>query len=432
MNFNFYLLYFIFALHNFFVLECSVIYDDNVNDAKYQLALDQNEKLEIHKKSSIYNLLVDDFEDVLRIAGRRIQQIFQPKLNRQLPKKTFKGVKISEGGQGKVFLVSKATGEKYVTKTMEEPGEVLMEANAMLAFELNPVGSWHTYKILGISHGKLVGERSEKLLERRISNRVQEVTHTVSYTFVGQQFCIDMSHVDGQEVEDLAIYRSNLSQNPKEFYTFLILILRQIQALHFSLNKIPIVKMALFDVGSYANAHNDLHIYNIIMTENKEHYFNREEGKIPIIIDYALEPFALYRKYDDITIGVYNMNLRKEKKIEELNRIHKNRLLNSMQGIDFCTLAVLFANVLTNTVEESGPESVYYCSNLKDNLFPYESYATSRQGFNLTMRHIPFINNVELRPISGILGLLFDSMMQFQTYNSWIKLVNYFQTDEFK
>ncbi|KAI3381472.1 hypothetical protein SNEBB_003966 [Seison nebaliae] len=255
---------------------------------------------------------------------------------------------------------------------MRIPGEIVMEANALLAFELNPLGLYHTYKILGISHGKLFGERSEELIERPIVNHKKDITNRLSYNYVGNQFCIDMTYVDGDEIHELFDYQNDLSRNLKEFYSFSILILRQIQALHFSLNALPIVKMPLFDEGSYANAHNDLHIYNIIITQDKDHFFNGKNNKIPIIIDYAFAPSDLYRKSDDITIGMYNMNLRKEKNIKELNKIHKNRLFNSMQGSDFCTLAVLFVNVFLHTVKESNPESVYYCNRLRQDLLFFE------------------------------------------------------------
>ncbi|KAI3386242.1 hypothetical protein SNEBB_002608 [Seison nebaliae] len=311
--------------------------------------------------------------------------------------------KVGKGGQGSVFLISRKRGNNTIFKIMTRSDTMLVELNAMKALKYHPLGRWHTLKFLSNSRKKGTKHMRKNLLVQQVEN------FKVEYETPVNQYCIEMSYVNGTAFLDDDDYQYQLLVDTKTFYIFVILLLRQVQAIHFTLNEYKIFDMPLMDSASYANSHQDIHIKNIMITNN--FYYSAK----------------IYANEHDVVSGFYNVNLRKELKIEEKNIIAKNRLLNAGQSTDFCTLGHLFANIYTSNVEGSRPMTTT-CFGLRRVLSTKELMS---DNFGPTIKHINYVTNhySTLRKIALLLELMFSSMLQFNSYKVWIEIVNFFQSN---
>ncbi|KAI3379662.1 hypothetical protein SNEBB_001459 [Seison nebaliae] len=325
--------------------------------------------------------------------------------------------KISSGGQGSTFLI-KQQRKRTIYKTMSEVTSFIIELNALKAYEYHPLGFWHNFRVISYSKKKLNGQTETKSISYT-SN------FTIDYQYPIGQFCLEMTYVNGVELYKDDDYIFRLHSNIKEFYIFVILLLKQIQAIHFTLNEHKITDFRLHQRASYANSHDDIHCRNILVTKNSNSNKSKIlfDMKIPILIDPGISSSFLYTTTYDIIGGFYNFYLRKESDIKQLNIIRKGRLLTSGQGIDFCTLGYLFANAVTGDIKQSRPKNIKQCLKLKK-LLGYKEHTTTNYG--RTTPHINLMNDKELKKILPLLELMFSSMLQFQTFNVWLGIVKFF------
>ncbi|KAI3386217.1 hypothetical protein SNEBB_000624 [Seison nebaliae] len=331
--------------------------------------------------------------------------------------KCFKKTSLGCGGQGRIFLLKARTGDRSVAKLFYEPGDLIIELNALEAFFIHPVGDWHQYRLLGASRGRIENRHVSKTL-------IATQNYGLTYVYPQTMVCMDITYVQGDILTNCLNYLTSLQFNNRVFYAFVILLLRQIQAVHFTLNKRPLVEVTLFNKGDYANAHGDIHHLNIMIPEKR--YSQRFPYHFPILIDYGTFPRYLYDNVRDLKMGIYNIVLRQELGIKEFNVIAKKRIISSPQSSDFCSLAFIFATSFVGQVYTSDPIIVSHCRKLKVSLHELES-TTAR--FDRVIKYVKLMNQGMFFEQLSLIELMFSSMLQFQTYETWLDIVKYFDPE---
>ncbi|KAI3382167.1 hypothetical protein SNEBB_005205 [Seison nebaliae] len=329
---------------------------------------------------------------------------------------------ISRGGQGLVYTLKDKSDRYFVTKITQLPASTLIEADILRSFDLHPPGPWHTYRIKGLGY-----THKKKLLEVKSLMR----SMNISYIFPKGHYCIHSSFIKGKELKHLVKFVENV-ENLKYYYAFIILLLKQLQAIHFTLNQKDIIEQTMYRANMLTFSHQDIHIRNIMMVE---HRFSNtlanytSKYNIPILIDYGFSPASLYTDYYDYKVGLYNHLQRMENHIQLPNVIRKDRIFSIGQNTDFCTLGFLIANIFTKTLTKSKPPVNGICQKARRMMpYVYESIQKMREPKRI-ISFLPFMEDRRTFLVAPLLELLFSANIRYQTYQTWINIVKFFDPE---
>ncbi|KAI3379428.1 hypothetical protein SNEBB_006482, partial [Seison nebaliae] len=331
--------------------------------------------------------------------------------NRTVENKKIKKT-LGEGGQGVAYLVENILENRtYVYKLSKRTDWALFESNALYAFDYHPIGLVHNYKRIDLTKGAdLENSHIYKFLE------VQDI----SYIQEKRTYCLLTTFVPGEVLKkslSTEIMRKN--HNLRPLLTFLIYLLRQIQAVHFTLNRDPIFNNPILGQQSYANAHADLHGANILMTP---HIMSDGQAvNLPIAIDYAYGADRFYGMEDDIVVDVYNKIQRNEAGMKEENHVHRNRIFNYWQNIDFCEIVLLITKLFFN-IRVGGPP-MRVCINIRIELNRVHEIPNGNFIRHLKLFNLPEMRGKELLYI--ILAIL-QGVHTFTTYQYWLHIYKIF------
>ncbi|KAI3382809.1 hypothetical protein SNEBB_005117 [Seison nebaliae] len=317
---------------------------------------------------------------------------------------------IGSGGQGSAYLIRDKTERPFVSKMSRDPYEIMIEYNAELAFKFHNVGSWHEFRTLGVNSGKVKPNYSLR--------KTYEILKTKLFSQKGS-YCLDTTFIQGENLEKMmTIPIPPGVSRLKQIYVFLIMMLRQIQSVHFTLNQFPIFNHSLFESGSYANHHADIHRKNIMGTFKQ---FQEQTYFVPILIDYGLSINSIYLSMVDYEGSFYNRILRNEKHIVPLNHINENRIFNLGQRKDFCSIFVSIILIFHNKLSLYRPQVNSICSLLGQKL-----YSKVLAHKKMPIVFIPAAKLESLEPHLEILNYLLIMTMTYSTYERWVDLTKVF------
>ncbi|KAI3382447.1 hypothetical protein SNEBB_006687 [Seison nebaliae] len=337
---------------------------------------------------------------ILKARGTRIYNMD--------PRVLYMSHQIGTGGQGTTYAISKLRKIVYVMKVTFHTELALFEANALYGKSFHPISVLPKYELRKIAS-------SDMDTHMQTRNIVNENITLNSYKKI---VCLFTHFLEGKAMNhntDLPPLSNNLSR----FLTFFIIMLKQIQAIHFTINhyKYTVENKILRNV---ANAHADMHLDNLLTT-----YLQLKNGRkylIPTLIDYGLDAHYFYPSKTDFINEIYNNFLRFENNIETEYIISKNRIYNFWQNIDFCETLIIIGYTLTLMNRMILSE---FCKRFRDQIDKPD------YGKNL-FKYITLFNLIpnNLRPILPLIHLILKGSFKAQTYRHWIEIVNLLSTDD--
>ncbi|KAI3382499.1 hypothetical protein SNEBB_010741, partial [Seison nebaliae] len=153
--------------------------------------------------------------------------------------------KLEEGGQAQVYKID-ANGEQIVLKFFDEASSLIIEANALIGLQL---------------HRPQIGDYVLKDMMSGYFPRRQRIAfnHIKEFTYIEKQgdFCATFPFIRGQELHNHPEALDAFKHNLKRILRFIVQLLRQIQAIHFTLNRYALTEPGQQDflgVNTYANA----------------------------------------------------------------------------------------------------------------------------------------------------------------------------------
>ncbi|KAI3380034.1 hypothetical protein SNEBB_005372, partial [Seison nebaliae] len=227
---------------------------------------------------------------------------------------------LGKGVQGTVYKIVNPEGmpPEAVMKTYDYHGDFIMQLNAQYALNrLIP-----SFQLLGAL-------RSVNISRNIMSNQgyMYEVVRTS---------CMMTEYIRGVVISD----NSLITKRNKQKFRFLILLLRQLQALHFSYNHYAIFpRTPSFTNYTFTIFHGDLHSDNLIVTENGD----------PRLIDIGAPIWKVLKDYGMVMLMQYNYYLSKDIRIEDKKRymVHQNSLMNHLQANDFCKVLIIILKMIS-------------------------------------------------------------------------------------
>ncbi|KAI3384586.1 hypothetical protein SNEBB_000071 [Seison nebaliae] len=230
---------------------------------------------------------------------------------------------LGTGVQGVVYKMKNDERQCLAYKIFTQLSDFLMQVNAMTA--LRP--HFPQYRIYSIEQNDHIEKfdwfynDGPKMLDLKAP------------------FCMAMTYLRGGRPNwSMQNSYSNMKKLKRNF-RFLLLILKQLQVLHFSFNHYPVVEDSdIFGAFSFTMFHGDLHGGNILMTrdETSEHLY-------PQMIDIGYKFGFMIGRTIHLFDVFYNHHLFNEKlPIEQRkkNIVLRNQLLNELQSLDFCMLGM--------------------------------------------------------------------------------------------
>ncbi|KAI3382498.1 hypothetical protein SNEBB_010740 [Seison nebaliae] len=315
---------------------------------------------------------------------------------------------LSDGTQGTVYLIDLPAGQK-ILKFFNLASSLLIEANSMVGLQVHKpqIGN---YEFKGMMKGLF------------------PVTETLSLVNIDQfvyeekkgDFCATYSFVPGRELimHDELIHASKF--DIKVILRLLVQLLRQIQGVHFTLNRYPLTENGnrnFLGEQSYANAHTDIHDSNILIDYDSPEQFDA------VLIDYGLVIDSLFQDPEDIQIHIYNNILRTESGVVDENKISLHRIFNFGQNMDFCTIAIL----IFQYYYELRRDTVFYgiCFNYRIDMIELFQKRGREVHFMTYLKdfYLYYRRNTNLIPI---METLFHSVFRPMDYSGWVKIVELF------
>ncbi|KAI3386263.1 hypothetical protein SNEBB_008842 [Seison nebaliae] len=325
--------------------------------------------------------------------------------------------KLGQGGEGSAYLVKNEHDELFVTKLSRKPHAVMIEYNAESAFRLYPVGHWHAFNTLGVSYGRLWDAAPRKFIFKY---------KPIKANLMHKQgaFCIDTTYIEGKTLSKMRfVPRVPGLSVKKQYYAFIIMILRQLQAVHFTTNSHSLFHHPYFGRRTYANHHSDMNSANIICTLKR---FHTHSYYVPTLIDYGLSiKYIFFDKYD-FQIYAYNQQLTNDEGITTNNRIHADRIFNRGQRHDFCALAAITVIYFQYNFRILGGKLSTLCSSAADQLF---FNLQKHNAAKSPMQYLPLLMYFGVTPLFHLIHQFLLMSLRFGTYKSWIRLVSYFDPD---
>ncbi|KAI3384529.1 hypothetical protein SNEBB_003597 [Seison nebaliae] len=272
--------------------------------------------------------------------------------------------KLGAGVQGAVYLMDNGT-HVLALKKMEYLDNFLFQINTLAASTRNN-GS---LKLLGTMEG--LNEKKNKPLIfdlQRVKSREGK-------------FCYAMSYVEGKQLKkfnfkELGSGKDPASyQNLKRNYRLIILILRQLQILHFSFNEYPIqIETPIYGAYSFTMSHGDLHRSNIIVQNQTNSNY------VPFLVDVGFTIYHSSYDHNEIFIQFYNKYLLEESFIGDRKglTVHRLQLINSHQNQDFCMVLSNIILVFMGVKKEKG-------MNCRKLLKPFKSTSNIHRHQQLTV-----------------------------------------------
>ncbi|KAI3388525.1 hypothetical protein SNEBB_007091 [Seison nebaliae] len=188
-------------------------------------------------------------------------------------------IKLEEGGQGQVYKMD-IPGDIKVLKFFDKASSLKIEANALIGLQLHgpQIGNYVLKDIMSAY------EKSGYLYTTR--NR-EFLTDLKDFVYIEKrgEYCAIFPFIQGKELSDQFEALEALNHNLKRILRFIVQLLRQIQAIHFTLNRYALTEPGQQDflgVNTYANAHVDIHDSNILVD------YDTPDNIDPVLIDYGL------------------------------------------------------------------------------------------------------------------------------------------------
>ncbi|KAI3383948.1 hypothetical protein SNEBB_006857 [Seison nebaliae] len=232
-----------------------------------------------------------------------------------------KAIVLGKGVQGTVYKIVNREGRppEAVMKTYDYHGDFIMQVNAQYALNrLIP-----SFQLLGVLRGV---DKSKTRM--RNDGYMYEVVGTS---------CMMTEYIRGVIIGGTSL----LTKQNKNKISFLILLLRQLQALHFSYNHYAIFpRTPSFTNYTFTLYHGDLHSHNLIVTENGD----------PRLIDIGAPIWKVLKDYGMVMLMQYNYYLSKDIRIEDKKRymVHQNSLMNHQQANDFCKVLLIILEMISD------------------------------------------------------------------------------------
>ncbi|KAI3384528.1 hypothetical protein SNEBB_003596 [Seison nebaliae] len=309
---------------------------------------------------------------------------------------------LGAGAQGEVTLMGNGT-HLLALKRLIKLDNFLIQINALAASTRNN----GPLKLLGTMEG------FNHMDDEVFSYESQHVNSR------NGRFCYAMTYIRGKELKQIDNLKELGSgktifsyRRLKINYKLIILILRQLQRLHFSFNEYPLqTESPIYGAYSFTMSHGDLHRSNIIVQKQLDNTY------VPILVDVGFNIYYGYYDHNEIFIQFYNKYLLEESFIGDRKGlvVHKLQLVNSQQNEDFC---MLLGGILMSFmgVKRNIPIN---CRSLRQPL----KFTTDRHLYQrLTVWKTGFI------AMEGILTILQKLLSPLNIYlNTWVPLYNYLQ-----
>ncbi|KAI3387286.1 hypothetical protein SNEBB_009432, partial [Seison nebaliae] len=232
---------------------------------------------------------------------------------------------LGEGAQGIVYKIVNPEGRppKAVMKTYHYNGDFIMQLNAQYALNrLIP-----SFQLLGVLRG--VDESKTAMLDQ-----------SYMYEVLGT-YCLMTEFISGIQTSDISLSKDILNWRDKNKIRFIILLLRQLQVLHFSYNHYEIFPQTpSFTDYTFTLYHGDLHTDNLIVTRNGH----------PRLIDIGAPIWKVLRDYGMVMLMQYNYHLSEDIGIEDKKRymVHRKLLMNHLQANDFCKVLIIILEMISD------------------------------------------------------------------------------------
>ncbi|KAI3380293.1 hypothetical protein SNEBB_008298 [Seison nebaliae] len=321
------------------------------------------------------------------------------------PNASYVSYQLGKGMQGAVYAIRKRRKIISVMKVAENLDVLLFEANALYAKQHHPIELLPDYTLLGLS----TADGSQKEWEYNLDHDNKLIVKSKK-----TNYCLFTNYVRGSQLVKETDFPF-LAENLVQFLIFFITLLRQIQAIHFTVNHYPYTEEDIFLRG-VANAHADIYSSNIIIVQS---YFGQgdsvEERQLPMLIDYGLGMKNYYLTDNDFISEIFNNYLREENKIKKENVISKNRIYNQWQNIDFCEILILIGKTI---MPIDGTVIHRSCQEFRQNL-----KTSNIDGYYHNQIHLFRALPYELRSIKPLLLILLEGARETQTYLHWIEMV---------
>ncbi|KAI3384013.1 hypothetical protein SNEBB_011061, partial [Seison nebaliae] len=316
--------------------------------------------------------------------------------------------KLAERGQGVVYKMD-IPGDIKVLKFFDKASSLIIEANALIGLQLHgpQIGN---YVLKDIMSGNYTRRRRDYL------------TNLKDFVYFEKQgdYCAIFPFIQGKELYDQFEAREALNHNLKRILRFIVQLLRQIQAIHFTLNRYALTEPGQQDflgVNTYANAHVDIHDSNILVD------YDTPDNIDAVLIDYGLRIGQLLQTKEDAKIHIYNNILRSESGVVAENKISIHRILNFGQNIDFCTIAVLAIRHYYGLGRRRNPLPI--CADYRWEMMKKFKKAGRELHFMTYLQKLAFYYNRNPN-LTQVLRVLFHNVFAPMDYGGWVTLVQLF------
>ncbi|KAI3384585.1 hypothetical protein SNEBB_000070 [Seison nebaliae] len=305
---------------------------------------------------------------------------------------------LGRGIQGSVYKMKNGAKQCIAYKIFTQLSDFLMQVNAMIALQSH----FPQYRIYAI--------------EQNYHNDNSDWFYNdeVNTLDLKAPYCMVMTYLKGDPPE-LIMKNTYLNMKTlKRNFRMLILLLKQLQVLHFSFNHYPVVRDSdIFGAFTFTMFHGDLHGSNILMTRDET-----SKQLYPQMIDVGYKFEMLISGQHNLFDLYYNYHLLNEKlPIEERkkNIVLKDQFMNELQTIDLCMLGMM---ILTFFIGDLGIGNapIVPCIHLQRSL---DVAAMNRE------MHQTFYFHFHFSPYWPLLALFLHSRRVETSYaDAWLKLSN--------
>ncbi|KAI3382192.1 hypothetical protein SNEBB_002815 [Seison nebaliae] len=315
---------------------------------------------------------------------------------------------LKEGGDSQVYVVERFH-QNFVLKVYTRASKFILQLNALLAYGT----FFNTLRLLEITESTTKSHFKFYERERFIDGQ--------------GSYCLLMDDIRGR---NLSVIRKNsrssffLHPNDKDVFKksirFIILVLKQLQVLHFTFNHFAIMEEKLLQPLTYTTYHGQVSESNIIVTPLSDY-----GNEFPHLIDFGHKIVQMMNTPYDVFLLIYNRHLLKDrlptsKRVLGRWTVHKNQLMSSPQIVDLCTFWIMIIREVVGPLEKSKSEMgiCYYMIHLIRNPMYYDRVKRALYDKMSKTIHWP------------ILGQLAQILRNVQTYESlWLRIHKLFSMD---
>ncbi|KAI3383428.1 hypothetical protein SNEBB_009062 [Seison nebaliae] len=308
---------------------------------------------------------------------------------------------LGKGAQGQVVRMISTDGDQdYIAfKQMTSLDGFVMQLNALNASAKH---GGHI-KLIGIMRG---------------THPIEDFLDTIMDVNTKQgKFCYAMSLASGSTLEvpknvDCFKDKANLEEL-RINYQIIILLLRQLQILHFSFNEYPSeTHNQIYGAYSFTMSHGDLHKDNIIVQKQPDGSFT------PVLIDMGFPLHTAFLDHNELFLQFYNKYLLDEslpKNDREGLVVNRHQIINSQQRYDFCMFIKLLITTFMGVTGLKGRKftcaSIFKWTKQHGDIIRYQPLSEWRADF------------VHLDGLVMLFQIFYASLLNYS--DTWIKLVDY-------